>query len=64
MARLLTAGGAGPWWIVAVRPGGPPRKREQAAARQLFGAAQLLALPLEQVLVIGTEGAWPVEVAR
>ena len=64
MARLLALPGAAPWWIVAVRPGGQPRKREQAVAQQLFAAAGLLDLPLEQVLVVGTVGAWPVEPAR
>lgn len=63
LAQLLVAAQAGRWWIVAVRPGGAPRKAEEGAAGRLFHAAAALDFPLEQVLVVGSREAWPLRMA-
>jgi hypothetical protein len=46
LARLLAAPGSGPWWIVAIRPGGPVQKRERDAAERVAAAARLIDVPL------------------
>lgn len=61
LAQLLVTARPGRWWVVAVRPGGPPRKKEADAARRLFQAAEALDLPLEQVLVVGGQSAWSLD---
>lgn len=58
LARLL-AEGAGPWWLVYVRPGGEPAESEQAVARHVAQAAEIVGLDLTCVLLIGGRRAWP-----
>lgn len=57
LARLLAAG-PGPWSIASVRPGGAPLARECEAANRLRIAADVLGLPLENVVVVGTRRVW------
>ncbi len=57
LARLLTEG-AGPWWIVSVRPGGKPAARERGAADRLLEAAGLVGVDIERVVVVGGRRGW------
>ncbi|MCB9537856.1 MAG: hypothetical protein H6704_16510 [Myxococcales bacterium] len=57
LARLLTEG-AGPWWIVSVRPGGKPAARERGAADRLLEAAALVGVDIERVVVVGGRRGW------
>jgi DNA repair protein RadC len=60
LARLLSVPGEGAWWLVGVRPGGPPQKREIEAAERILAAARLVDLPFAGVVIAGGTRAWPV----
>lgn len=60
LAQMLAAG-EGPWWVVSVRPDGPPEAAEYTAADRLIQAARLVGVPLEQVLAIGRSTFWPLD---
>ncbi len=56
MARLLTAGHRGAWFVVGVRSGGPPQRREREAAARIAAAAALVDVPMGGiVLMVGTQ---------
>ena len=57
LARMLTEG-PGPWWLVAVRPGGRPKPDERAAAERVFVSAAIVGLDLAKVLLIGGRRHW------
>lgn len=60
LARLLAVPGEGAWWLVGVRPGGAPQKREIEAAERILAAARLVDLPFAGVVIAGGTRAWPV----
>ena len=57
LARMLTEG-PGPWWLAAIRPGGPPKTQERQAADRLSASAQIIGLNLSRVLLIGGHRHW------
>lgn len=64
LARLLSSPGEGPWWLIGVRPGGPPQKKEREAAERIAAAARLVDLPLARVVLIAGNHAWPLNEAE
>jgi DNA repair protein RadC len=62
LAQLLSAG-PGPWWIISVRPDGPPEPDELAAAQRLLEAAALVGVPIEHVFAIGRTAFWTLDEA-
>lgn len=59
LARLLAGPTPGAWWIVGVRPGGPPQKREREAAERLLAAARLVDVPCAGIVLVAGQRAWP-----
>lgn len=57
LARILAVDPNARWWIVAVRPRGRTKSAERAAARRLDGAAELLGLRLDRVLLLAGDEA-------
>lgn len=57
LARMLTEG-IGPWWVVAIRPGGKPRAAERDVAERLDAAARVVGLDLERILLVGGRRHW------
>ena len=51
LAQLLTEG-AGPWWVVLLRPGEPPTEQERAVAGRLVDGAEVVGLGLERVVAV------------
>lgn len=59
LARLLASPGEGAWWLIGVRPGGPPQKKEREAAERIAAAARLVDLPLAGVVLVAGTRTWP-----
>ena len=57
LAQMLIEG-PGPWWLVAVRPGGAPKAAERGAAEKVFASAAIVGLHLAKVLLIGGRRHW------
>lgn len=51
LAQLLTEG-AGPWWVVLLRPGDVPSDEERAVAARLLDGAEMVGLGLERVVAL------------
>jgi hypothetical protein len=51
LAQLLTEG-AGPWWVVLLRPGDAPLDEERDVAARLLDGAEMVGLGLERVVAL------------
>ena len=52
LSRLITSPGTGNWWVVALRSGGPPQRKEREAAQRIAAAAHLVGLPFGGVVMM------------